>query len=113
MGIYIKGRKYMPENCAMCPLCHRNFDGNETRLACYALKKWCDENIDRLSDCPLVEVPEPHGRLIDADALMNIFADRLVKVSERYGINSAVAGAVSGAMKLLDLQPTVIEAEGE
>ena len=70
MGIYIKGRKYMPENCAMCPLCHRNFDGNETRLACYALKKWCDENIDRLSDCPLVEVPEPHGRLIDADALV-------------------------------------------
>ena len=67
----------------------------------------------RAISCSLTEVPEPHGRLIDADALMNIFADRLVFVSERYGIDSAVAGAVSGAMKLLDVQPPVIEAEDE
>ena len=102
MGIYIKGRKHMPENCAMCPLCHRNFDGNETRLACYALKRWCDENIDRLSDCPLVEVPEPHGRLIDADKLM----DDVKK-------NSASYFAEDFAREWLDVQPTVIEAEGE
>lgn len=64
-------------------------------------------------DCPLVEIPPKHGRLIDADALMDIFADRLVKVSVRYGIDSAVAGAVCGAMKLLDVQPAVIDTEGE
>ena len=98
MGIYIKGRKYMPENCAMCPLCHRNFDGNETRLACYALKKWCDENIDRLSDCPLVEVPEPHGRLIDADAL-----DYKLGASDRDIY----------VKYTLEEEPTVIEAEDE
>ena len=26
---------------------------------------------NRPLDCPLIEVPEPHGRLIDADALIN------------------------------------------
>lgn len=46
-------------------------------------------------------------RRIDADALMNTFADRLAKVSERYGVNSAVAGAVAGAMGLIEAQPTI------
>ena len=35
--------------------------------------KAVDKNIvkDRIDeDCPLIEVPEPHGRLIDADALV-------------------------------------------
>ena len=46
-------------------------------------------------------------RVIDADALMDILADRLIKVSERYGVNSGVAGAVSGAMRLVEVQPTI------
>lgn len=46
-------------------------------------------------------------RCIDADTLMNTFADRLAKVSERYGVNSAVAGAVAGAMGLIEAQPTI------
>ena len=97
MGVYVKGVKHMPENCAMCPLCHRNFDGNETRLACYGVKKWCDENIDRLDDCPLVEVPEPHGRLIDADEITAFLE------IERNDKN----------VESLDEFPTVIDAEGE
>lgn len=31
---------------------------------------------NRPSDCPLNEVPEPHGRLIDADALHKLFEDQ-------------------------------------
>jgi len=46
-------------------------------------------------------------RLIDADTLLEIFADRLAKVAERYGYDSAVTGAVSGAMKLIKYSPTV------
>lgn len=109
MGVYIKGMK-MPETCIECMN-----SGLRTAIRC---TEWTEisaglrEN-HRAISCHLTEVPEPHGRLIDADALMNIFADRLVFVSERYGIDSAVAGAVSGAMKLLDVQPPVIEAEDE
>lgn len=46
-------------------------------------------------------------RTIDADTLMDILADRLIKVSERYGVDSAVAGAVSGAMGLVDAKSTI------
>lgn len=114
MGVYIKDME-MPETCEDCQF-HRYHSHHE--FVCVATPLFYPMNLAnsegiRKDWCPLVEVPENHGRLIDADALMNIFADRLAKVSERYGINSAVAGAVSGAMKLLDLQPTVIEAEGE
>ena len=114
MGVYIKGMD-MPETCEDCNF-HRYHSHHE--YVCVATPLFYPMNLAnskgiRKDWCPLVEVPENHGRLIDADALMNIFADRLMKVSERYGINSAVAGAVSGAMKLLDVQPTVIEAEGE
>ena len=65
MGIYIKGMK-MPKNCGECHLC--------------LVRTWCRlaERGDILFDaipewCPLTEVPVPHGRLIDADALMQYF----------------------------------------
>lgn len=112
MSVLIKGMK-MPRNCRECKI-----KAWEERYNVYEcpfggiLELSCLSN-GRQDDCPLVELPEKHGRLIDADALMDIFADRLVKVSVRYGVDSAVAGAVSGAMTLLDVQPKVIEAEGE
>ena len=115
MAVIVKGME-MPKDCRECLMQVYYSSG----------KTWC-KSVDRLLSedykpipfdgkpdwCPLVALPEKHGRLIDADALMDIFADRLVKVSGRYGIDSAVAGAVSGAMKLLDAQPTVIGTEGE
>lgn len=45
-------------------------------------------------------------RLIDADTLLEMFEDRLAKVTERYGYDSAVTGAVSGAMKLIKYFPS-------
>ena len=115
MNVLIRGMK-MPSECRKCFMMDYGTMTGETY--CEVNGKTLAENyrpieFDGRPDwCPLVELPEKHGRLIDADALMNIFADRLTKVSVRYGIDSAVAGAISGAMKLLDVQPTVIEAEG-
>ena len=113
MSIVVKGMD-MPKDCRECLMQVYYSSG----------KTWCKPADRLLADdykpiiyddkpdwCPLVELHEHHGRLIDADALMDIFADRLEKISERYGIHSAVAGAVSGAMKLLDIQPTVLEKE--
>jgi len=56
MSILIKGME-MPKNCGGCFL---RFGQCSRRIYM--------EN--RPSDCPLNEVPEPHGRLIDADKLM-------------------------------------------
>ena len=55
MDILIKGME-MPKNCGWCPL----------RASCvHRIYMEC-----RPEYCPLIEVPEPHGRLIDADALV-------------------------------------------
>lgn len=73
MSILIKGMK-MPKSCSDCfaeQCIGSDFgcgiigfeDGNTT---CFTR--------ERRKDCPLVEVP-PHGRLIDADALMQSFHD--------------------------------------
>ena len=108
MSILLRGME-MPENCSCC--------GMETGAGfCSAMPdNFCGYTDDRKRPvwCPLAEIKTPHGGLIDKDVLIDIFADRLAKVSVRYGIDSEVAGAVAGAMKLLDLQPTVVEAEGE
>jgi hypothetical protein len=52
--------------------------------------------------CPLVEIPTPHGRLIDADEL------NMHDVSYAYGF--CVMGVTAGDIESAD---TVIEAEGE
>lgn len=64
MSILIKGMK-MPKNCDKCIL------SSSTAMRCDATKKSLvtDTYPKRPSWCPLVKVPEPHGRLIDADKL--------------------------------------------
>ena len=71
MSVLIKGMN-MPENCIKCPM---QFGGmcyvmpaevDESRVAPTVEEAWKQGKPDW---CPLVEVPEPHGRLIDGDAL--------------------------------------------
>ena len=70
MSILIKGMK-MPKNCYDCPFIRASYAGdyycamgNSTEDD---LKKICGQ---KMADCPLVEIPAPHGRLIDADKLL-------------------------------------------
>lgn len=96
MGVYIKGIE-MPKACVYrenghlitCPL--YDIDGYCGALNAEASHK---EN-GKLSDCPLIPVP-PHGRLIDADALI-----------ENLG-NIEYKGAVK---RVLIQAPTIIPAE--
>ena len=77
MSILIKGMK-MPKNCPQCPCAY--WADHSTFLGCnvkpgkrYAMK---DEEYRKLSTrpnwCPLVEVPTPHGRLIDAKTIERV-----------------------------------------
>ena len=62
MGVYIDME--MPQNCQSC-----NFYNG---LGCNATGRMFSllyNLATRRSDCPLIEVQEPHGRLIDADKL--------------------------------------------
>lgn len=48
-------------------------------------------------------------RMIDGDALMELYADRLTAVAARYSPDSSECGILSGAMKLLEIQPIIEE----
>lgn len=58
MSILIKNME-IPEHCGYCRF---RYDG-----ICHALQK----TQYAVTDCPLVSVPTPHGRLIDADELID------------------------------------------
>ena len=83
-SILIKGAD-MPENCGICNAIYHG-------VICHVVFKSLEE---RPKNCPLVKVPEPHGRLIDADKLM---AENERFYIPRFAISES---------------PTVIEAEGE
>lgn len=59
MAVLIEGME-MPKNCEACEIA-KHFDGYQ--------ENDCPFNAFSYYDCPLIPVP-PHGRLIDANALM-------------------------------------------
>lgn len=68
MSILIKGME-MPQGCGDCPCLGGEYHGSyDNHFYCQVTDKGIGEH--KPDWCPLIEVP-PHGRLIDADALMN------------------------------------------
>ena len=106
MSILIRGME-MPKNCKSCPLRYSSTG--------YA---WCDITGASLAleidmrdyTCPLVEIPTPHGRLIDATFEENhyasMFLDPTPDVTEQ---DKHKARIVIDALRMAK---TVIEAEG-
>ena len=93
MSILIKGME-MPTSCYKCELMTANY-------GCVIVGAVGGESYrKRALDCPLVEIPTPHGRLIDADALIKEFGDVLGKIAAE-NLNDMWIGE----------QPTVIESE--
>ena len=93
MGLYIKGAK-PPNDCYECP-CKKWVD--DGCAGCWADDKI--HNASRPDDCPLVEIPEPHGRLIDGDALQCKVDDIGLGYYEVLGVTEDT----------IEMAPTVIE----
>lgn len=69
MSVLVKDME-MPGSCYQCNMCVNVLYGEDIVVICTALEKEIIALMaERQDDCPLVEVPTPHGRLIDADAL--------------------------------------------
>ena len=69
MGVYIKGME-MPKSCFDCPMLDWDLDYIKCKVTGRHFKvKEEPFRARRVDDCPLISVPEPHGRLIDADDL--------------------------------------------
>ena len=97
-SVLIKGME-MPKNCLTCKL---RGDGSDSKYIwdCpFTGLEYTREEGEtrRLDDCPLVEVPAPHGRLIDADKLMRDIS--------KYHVSDGMF------QHWVDVQPTIIEAE--
>ena len=108
MGIYIKGME-MQSRCTICVLCERwRYEGTRN-LVCVPADRLIPEDCAERPDwCPMIEVPEPHGRLIDADAFFKDICDSLNQMTD---IGIAVDGSWLWA-KLYDAMenaPTIIE----
>ena len=102
MSVLIKGME-MPQICEVCPLVDRFVTVDFKTITCKVTKKLRpDSCLTRPDSCPLIEVP-PHGRLIDADALMGSLSTLL-----RFPSN-----LVNGQwiVNMIREQPTIIEAE--
>ena len=93
MSILIKGMD-MPKYCYTCPA----YDYIKS-FCCVLRTKVINLNDNRYKDCPLIAVPT-HGRLIDADKLLESFGETLDE--DRHFVNY---------FALVDEAPTVVEAE--
>ena len=97
MSILIKGME-MPKSCLSCPLQGGTAD-------CRLTQKTYNWGLsERPSDCPLVPVP-PHGRLIDADALIKELA--IDDLDDKTGATLLMAVF----LEVLKAAPTIIPAE--
>lgn len=97
--IIIKGMG-MPKTCHECPLnvSIYTYDGGDETCALNAWDGYSEQpKTTRHPDCPLVPLPEGHGRLGDLDALMNNIGDVPYKGAVRRVLMSA---------------PTIVPAEG-
>ena len=106
MSILIKGMK-MPEHCGYCRFA---YDG-----ICHALQvtRYDKKTKDgKLIDCPLVEIPTPHSRLIDINDVVSAKrpTDREPEKNEAMALYKAGWDAAIEA--IIENAPTIIEAEG-
>ena len=104
MSILIKGMK-MQTRCVECPCAY--FTEGAYWDTCQAVDDQNDIGqfwkSGRPDWCPLVEVPTPHGRLIDAGALTELVETEFRNWGEDYDA-SQFLGDIEDA-------PTIIEAE--
>lgn len=121
MSLLIKGMN-MPKNCGWCPCVEQEqiYDANGlvgVRYYCQAIEnlpfksdKAKITDVDqKLENCPLSEIPTPHGRLIDADRLYETI-EQMEGFETIDNENDVVLSAVE-VLTAIDEAPTIIEAE--
>jgi len=106
----------MPKGCRNCPLEMCYINSGET--GCRAEYKILAKNFKtipfdgRPDWCPLVEVPTPHGRLIDEDNVIDAIHERLQTLrTHKEFIKKHGDIDLLGVMPYIAKIPTVIEAE--
>ena len=113
VSIIIRGMQ-MPSECGYCPLCRYFYSAGITN--CMLMQTPLAEDYKtirfegRHKDCPLVELPEKHGRLIDADALKDTLDYYIREAGWSEEINKALGWVKD---EFIDSERTIVEAEGK
>ena len=99
MSVIVKGMK-MPKCCRECRI-------TRIDLKCYCgktvrQKEWKSET--RPDWCPLVALPDKHGRLVDADAIVTAMNDMKVE-------GEVFVTAVNYVKLIMNDADTIVEAE--
>lgn len=111
MAIIVKGKK--PKGCYDCDNCDKRayFDGNEWHLGCRLLCKEVSDDGETDEMCPIVgEIPDRHGRLIDAYRLATAVAQAQDSVLHKEYDPFMLLGDV---LRWIGLAPTIVEASDE
>lgn len=96
MSVIVRGMK-MPKTCFQCKWYRDCHTYGICRRECREIPT-NTPSIERPDFCPLVEVPDKHGDLIDRDAIIAEYDRQHV-------------GIAGGARKIMVDAPTIIEAE--
>lgn len=108
MSVLVKGME-MPENCGLCDLFHA-----ESPMHCTVVKGHktvgAPYGMPRPEWCPLVALPDKHGRLGDLDALCEDLLERWSVAEKRKEelIKAVMADVVT---PIIACQPTIVESE--
>ena len=107
MSILIKGME-MPKHCNDCELSARVNLEYGYGYCCQILTEMISNTHERKTNCPLTEIPDGHGRLIDADELLNAIKKAWEDDSEIADVYKEDYAAVSD---WLYTAPTVIPSD--
>ena len=81
-------------------------DGYSCKVSHKSLASEHGINTGKPNWCPLIEIPTPHGRLIDGDAYIKMMEE---KCDHESSLDEWVLKVCRGGVSIM---PTVIEAEG-
>ena len=104
--LIIRGME-MPESCFDCPI-FDNFCQERCGVTGTLVYGEIDPQRETLPDCPLIPLPEGHGRLIDAERFRVI----LCRLKERQNDDVAIH-ALNWAIECLDKLDTIVPVEGD
>lgn len=108
MAVLIEGIE-MPKSCGNCYMF--SFLSDSCRITNHVTEEMNDKMFDRrFDDCPLIEVPELHGRLIDTKQLKETLDYYIREAGWSDEINKALSWVKD---EFIDAEPTVIPSSEE
>lgn len=105
MSIIIRGMA-MPGNCSNCFFC-------DDWAKCQLLNlnnifDYCKDGIERPAKCPLLPLPERHGRLGDLDRLFEVMGQD----ADRWIVDEVSMIETDDVLDAIQNAPTIVPAEG-